>query len=188
MSSNGISTYHSPAFLCHLLASRRLLRVHVCRVRQHAPQAAPPDQMCHPVSPGRLLSQRCVPAASATFNEEISITGPRGDAVLTGGMEARHRGNQETWTNVSSPQTLFLPLRVTLAVILPLSRQPACQMITTRRDGFSSTGLLTSCLITRRMLKDSQLHSNCCDQSEPALFVHDQVSNPILQPLDVKTS
>lgn len=157
---------NSPASLCRLLASRRLLRVHVCRVRQHTPQAAPPDQMCHPVSPGRLLSQRRGPAASAPFNEEISIIGPRGHAVLTGGMEARHRGNQETWTSlVSSPQTLFLPQRVTFGVGLPLlqvfsphSRQPACQMITTRRDGFSSTGLLTSCSVTRGMLMDSQLH------------------------------
>lgn len=150
-------------------------------MRQHPPQAAPPGQMCHSVSPGRLLSQRCGPAASAPFNEEISTTGPRGHAVLTGGMEARHRGDQETWANlVSSPQTLFLPLRVTFGVILPLfqvlsphSRQPACQTITAGRDGFSSTGLLASCFITRRMLKDSL--TNYCDQSESAVFLQPDI-------------
>lgn len=67
------------------LASRRLLRLGVRRLRRHASQPAPPVQMCHQVSPGCVLSRRCGPAASATIDEEISATGPGGNTLLMGG-------------------------------------------------------------------------------------------------------
>lgn len=72
-------------FFFATLASQRLLRVGVCRLRQRASQPAPPDQVRPQVSPGRVLSQRCGPAASATVNEEISVAGAGGNALLMGG-------------------------------------------------------------------------------------------------------
>lgn len=68
---------------CAPPAPPSLLRVHVRRLRRRAPQPAPPDPVCHPGSPGRLLSRRRGPAAPAPFNEEISAPGPRGNPVLT---------------------------------------------------------------------------------------------------------
>lgn len=122
-------------------APRGLLRLRVCRLRQHASQPAPPEPVCRQVSPGCVLSRRGGPAASATEDEEISVTGPGGNTLLMGGTSpwkhaidvCRHafssaadsprmflsfrQHGPRSHSRPSVPQTPSLPLRVSFAVI-----------------------------------------------------------------------